>query len=86
MTQHSTILTEIQLLRNFQVMAPMLKVAGKAEQAEQERKFENVTLLQSLMGGNPRSQTDDRKFTSGTYLILNMKRFGANQQQHLLKY
>ncbi|KAK9414660.1 hypothetical protein SUNI508_10943 [Seiridium unicorne] len=46
-TQHQTVLNEINHLRSYRMLNPVMQMAGKAEL----RQFENLDLIKSLMGG-----------------------------------
>ena len=46
--QHATVLSEINYLESWD---PRLRMADRAERTEPQRRFENVGLLQSILGG-----------------------------------
>ncbi|PSR82547.1 hypothetical protein BD289DRAFT_12680 [Coniella lustricola] len=56
LVQHNTVLGEIQTLRTFQMIGPLLKATREREieieKLDGPRKFENINLLHSLMGND----------------------------------
>ncbi|KAK9794155.1 hypothetical protein AB5N19_04457 [Seiridium cardinale] len=56
-TQHQTVLNEINHLRSYRMLNPVMQMAGKAEL----RQFENLDLIKSLMGGKASNKESIQK-------------------------